>query len=94
MRLDNPWGIAVCLDACAAIAVDRGEHVRAARLYGAEEGTRDRAGVPPWETVRADHEAGVDAVLSALGAQELSRAWSAGRALTQEAAIADALSAS
>jgi predicted ATPase/DNA-binding SARP family transcriptional activator len=46
VALDNAWGVAACVDAFAALAVDRGHHVRAARLYGAEEAIRERARLP------------------------------------------------
>ena len=38
VRLDNAWGVAVCLDGFACVAADRGDFLGAARLYGAERG--------------------------------------------------------
>ena len=35
VRLDNAWGVAVCLDGIACLAADRGDFLGAARLYGA-----------------------------------------------------------
>jgi predicted ATPase/DNA-binding SARP family transcriptional activator len=88
--LENAWGIAACLDAFAVLAADRGQHVRAARLYGAEEATRQRAGIALWPTLRAEHEAGVEATASVLGSSAWTRALDEGRALTEEGAIAEA----
>ena len=83
VRLDNPWGIAVCIDGLARQAADRGHHLRAARLYGAEEAIRERAGIAPWPTIRAEHEAGVQASTAALGEPAWARARMEGRALSQ-----------
>ena len=59
VALDNAWGVAACVDAFATLAADRGHHVRAARLYGAEEAIRERARVALWPTIQAEHEAGI-----------------------------------
>jgi hypothetical protein len=90
VALENAWGVAVCLDAFATLAADRGHHFQAARLYGAEEAVRERARIAPWPTIRAEHEAGVRATASALGEAAWARARSQGRALNQDEAIAEA----
>ena len=89
-RLENAWGIAVSVDAFAGLAVDRGHHLRAARLYGGAEAIRERARIALWPTIRAEREAGVQATASALGDAAWARARSQGRALTQDEAIAEA----
>jgi non-specific serine/threonine protein kinase len=89
--LENAWGIAASVAAFAALAADRGRHVRAARLYGAEEAIRERARLSLWPTIQAEHEAGVRATVSALGDAAWERARSQGRGLTQSEAIAEAL---
>jgi non-specific serine/threonine protein kinase len=90
-KLENAWGVAACLDALAGLAADQGHHVRAARLYGAEEALRERARVTLWPTIRAEHEEGVQATASALGPDDWGQAHLQGRALTQEEAIAEAM---
>jgi len=90
VALQNAWGIAVCIDAFATLAGDGGHHVRAARLYGAEEAIRERARIALWPTIRADHEAGMEATASALGGAAWTRARAEGRALSQDEAIAEA----
>ena len=90
IALENSWGIAVCVDAFAGLAGDRGQHVSAARLYGAEEAIRGRARIALWPTIRAEHEAGMEATASALDEAAWARARAEGRALTQEEAIAEA----
>ena len=85
VALENAWGIAACLAAFAAVAADRGHHVRAARLYGAEEAIRERARIALWPTIRAEHDAGMEAAASAaLGEAAWARARRRARALTQE----------
>ncbi|MEA2478919.1 MAG: hypothetical protein QOJ07_841, partial [Thermoleophilaceae bacterium] len=92
VALENAWGVAVCLDAFATLAADRGHHFQAARLYGAEEAVRERARIALWPTIRTEHEAGVRATASALGEAAWARARSQGRALNQNEAIAEARS--
>ena len=94
MRLDNAWGVAVCLDGFACLAADRGDFLGAARLYGAEEAVRTRAGVAPWRTIRSEHDAGVRAASGALGEAAWADAHAQGAALTDEEAIALAFASS
>jgi predicted ATPase/DNA-binding SARP family transcriptional activator len=91
VRLDNTWGVAVCLDGFACLAAERGDFLGAARLYGAEEAVRERAGVVPWPTIRAEHDAGVQAASAALGEAAWAGAHGQGAALTEGEVIADAL---
>jgi hypothetical protein len=86
----NAWGIAASVVAFASLAADRGEHVRAARLYGAEEAIRERARVALWPTIRAEHEAGLRATASALGEDAFEHARAQGHALSLDEAIAEA----
>jgi hypothetical protein len=91
VQLENAWGVANCLAGLAGVAADRGDLLRAARLYGAEHGLRLRAGVSTWQTIRSEHDADVQAVSTALGEAEWERVHSQGTALTDEEAIAEAL---
>ena len=93
VRLDNPWGVAVCLDGFACLAADRGDFLRAARLYGAEEAVRRRAGVAQWPTIRSEHDAGVRVAAAALGETAWAGAHAEGAALTDDEAIALAFAA-
>jgi non-specific serine/threonine protein kinase len=90
VALENAWGIAVCVDALAALAGDRGHHVEAARLYGAEEAIRAQARIALWPTIHAEHEAGMKGTASALGEAAWAAARAQGRMLTQPEAIAEA----
>jgi hypothetical protein len=93
VRLDNAWGVAVCLDGFACLAADRGGFLNAARLYGAEAAVRGRAGVARWRTIESEHEAGVLAASSALGEAAWAGAHREGAALTDDEAIALAFAA-
>jgi predicted ATPase/DNA-binding SARP family transcriptional activator len=75
----------------ARLAMLQGEIERAARLFGAAETLREagRVVLPPVD--RAEHEASVDAARTALGEEAFAAAWAAGRALSMEQAITDAL---
>ena len=88
--LENAWGIAVCVGALATLAGDRGHHVLAARLYGAEEAIRERDRIALWPTIHAEREAGMQATASALGEAAWAGARAQGRMLTQTEAIAEA----
>jgi non-specific serine/threonine protein kinase len=90
VALENAWGIASCVDAFGCLAADRAHYVRAARLFGAEEAVRERARIPRWPTIQAEHEAGVRATVAALGDADWDRAHAEGRALSQDEAIAAA----
>jgi tetratricopeptide (TPR) repeat protein len=88
--VENLWGIAVCLASFAVLAGDRGRHLEAARLYGAEEGIRERAQLALWSPISAEREAGMRATAAALGEAAWTAALSEGRRLGQEEAIAAA----
>ncbi|HEX6023226.1 MAG TPA: BTAD domain-containing putative transcriptional regulator [Solirubrobacter sp.] len=90
VAVDNAWGIAASLAGFAALAAARGDHARAARLYGAEEAIRERARVGVWLTIAPEHQAGQQATASALGEATWTQARAQGRALTQTEAIAEA----
>jgi predicted ATPase/DNA-binding SARP family transcriptional activator len=84
-------GIAECLAGLAAIAVASEDATRAARLWGAAEALREAAGVALWAADRIEYERGLTTLQSQLGSDALAAAWAAGRALTSEQAIGEAL---
>ncbi len=73
---------AACLGGLAAIAVSRGQPVRAVRLLSAAESLRETAGVrlPPAE--RADDERILEKTRAQLGTQAFAAAWDTGRNMT------------
>jgi predicted ATPase/DNA-binding SARP family transcriptional activator len=86
--LGNAWGMATSFDALANLAGARGDHVAAARLFGAEEEIRRRAGVAFWISVQDDHDAGLRAAADAVGEDAFAHAFAEGAALAPHKAIA------
>jgi predicted ATPase/DNA-binding SARP family transcriptional activator len=84
-------GIAGCLEGFAGLAESAGQPQRAAQLFGAAASLRDSLGAPVPPAERADYDRRVAATRAALGEQSFAAAWAAGRALTLEQAIAQAL---
>ena len=89
--LGNQEGVAACLRSFAALAVkeDRAKH--ASRLWGAAEALYEAIGVPlptnePWS-----HPQLLAAARQVLGDGAFEAAWAAGRAMTIEQAVANAL---
>src|SRR5262249_50051490 len=90
-ELGSRRGIAECLDALAAVALAGGLAVRAARLWGAAEGLREATGATMWFADRIEYERHLARLHSVLDADTLAGAWSAGRALAFDRAIAESL---
>jgi predicted ATPase/class 3 adenylate cyclase len=88
--LGNRWGISYPLEAIATLAVAEHQYERAARLFGAADAQRARAGLVPQA---ADHPA-LRAIMAAAPdfiGPEIDAARREGRALSSDAAIALAL---
>jgi hypothetical protein len=81
---------AVCL---AGIAAASGQPNEGARLLGAAEGIAMSVGSPLFPRDQPIRERGVAALTAALSDEQLAAAQEAGRALTVEEAIAEAMSA-
>jgi tetratricopeptide (TPR) repeat protein len=80
--------VTVCLTGYAQLALADGDPERAARLEGAAEGLRRRAGLRAWPVARRAEAELVDQVRDRLGAGRFDQAFSAGSALTQRQAVA------
>ncbi len=76
------------LELLAAFAHGAGNHLEAARLYGAAQAVRERTGIIRFRVYDAEYAASVDATRNALSHKEFSAAWDAGAALSTEEAIA------
>jgi predicted ATPase/DNA-binding SARP family transcriptional activator len=90
-ELGNKRGIAEDLEALGKVVGALGQPERAARLMGAAAAVRDAIGAPHWPVDRAEYECCLAAVRSTLDEAAFAAAWAAGRALTLEQAVADAL---
>jgi predicted ATPase/transcriptional regulator with XRE-family HTH domain len=89
-QTDNKEEIAATLETVAQASVTCGSAERAARLHGAAVALRERIGAPLPPAERASVERTVALIGAALGAKTLA-AETAGRELTQEEAVAEAL---
>jgi DNA-binding CsgD family transcriptional regulator len=79
------------LELLAAAISMRGDHRRAALLFGASEALREAVGTFVLPLYRAEYDRGVAATRTGLDEATLSAAWSEGRAMTPDEAIEYAL---
>jgi DNA-binding NarL/FixJ family response regulator len=79
------------LELLAAAVSMRGDHRRAALLFGAAEALREAVGAFVLPLYRAEYDSGVVAARAGLDEAILSAAWSEGRAMTPGEAIEYAL---
>ena len=92
-EVEDRRGIAECLEGLAAVALAGSEPARGARLLGAAEALRHAISAPVPPTDRAAHARSVAATRARLGPAAATAAWTAGRSLTLEAALAEAFAA-
>jgi hypothetical protein len=81
----------LCRQKCAGLDAEEGRSVRAARLLGAEQAWRASTGNrrPAWRD--EEYERALAAARAGLSAQSFTAARAAGRAMTLDQAVADAL---
>ena len=79
------------LEGAAGVVGAQGQPERAARLFGATDAVRTALSVPVRPADRRRYDRDVTAVCTALGPDAFAAAWAAGRALSLEQAIAEAL---
>jgi predicted ATPase/class 3 adenylate cyclase/Tfp pilus assembly protein PilF len=89
-ELGDRRGIAEGLERVAHVAGAEGDAERAARLFGAAEALREALGAPLPPVERAHYDRSIAAVRAALGEKAFAAAWTAGRAMPLEAAVARA----
>jgi predicted ATPase/class 3 adenylate cyclase len=89
--LSDRLSMAHSLDSIAATASRAGFAEAGARLYGAGECLREELGAPVPASERARYETGLAMTRSAIGNEAYDRAWVAGRALSLDHAVAEAL---
>jgi predicted ATPase/class 3 adenylate cyclase/DNA-binding CsgD family transcriptional regulator len=80
--------IPFALDCLATIGAEAGNHLLAARLFGASDTARRRMGMVRFKIFDADDEARIAALRDVLGDNEFDAAWAEGAALSIEEAIA------
>ena len=90
-KLRDPRRCAMVLESLAETARAAGQGERAARLLGAATAVRERLGTPLTASSQTDVEQAVAAAQTALGEEAWAAAFAAGRALSLEQTIAEAL---
>jgi hypothetical protein len=83
--------MSVCLGQLAEVSARQGEWQRAARLFAAAEVLRRTVSASLAPAERVDLAESVAAIRAALGEEAFSQAWSEGRAMSLEEAVAYAL---
>jgi hypothetical protein len=89
----DPRTIAGVVEGVAMVIATSGDGAGAARLIGACAAARDAIGTPYLPNERADHAEALPPARAALGEEGWAAAFAAGRLLTPEQAVREALSA-
>jgi predicted ATPase/DNA-binding CsgD family transcriptional regulator len=76
------------LECLAGLSHGAGNHLEAARLFGAAQAIRQRTGVVRFQVYDAGYAASVEGVRNALGEKQFDAAWEDGAALSTDEAIA------
>jgi predicted ATPase/DNA-binding XRE family transcriptional regulator/Tfp pilus assembly protein PilF len=87
--MGNRAGIAECLMGIAGVLSAQGKAEAGARLLGAAEAMRESVGASLWPANRVEYDRILTRLKSALDEPAFAAAWSAGKALTLEQAIAE-----
>lgn len=87
-RVKGDFLIPFALDCLAIVAAAVGNHLPAARLFGAAQSARQHMGLVPFKVLHDEDEARRAAVRDALGQDEFDAAWAEGAALSIDEAIA------
>jgi non-specific serine/threonine protein kinase len=88
--LDDRWSIVHSLTGLAGVAGARGLPADAATLLAAADRIRQHAGAPLSPSNQVNHDRFVDAARSQLGNEAFAAAWSDGRSMSAEEAVARA----
>jgi predicted ATPase len=91
VALQDRRGVAECLEGWATLAALHSQPQRSARLFGAAEALREVSGAPLPPLERTPYDRTGDGVRKVLGEATFAVAWEAGRAMTLEQAIAEAV---
>ncbi len=90
-EMGDRWGVATLLEGPARAAAALGQAARAARIFGAATALRERIGAPLKGPFRPGSVHNLAMVKAALGEEAFAAAWAAGRAMTPEEAVAEAV---
>jgi class 3 adenylate cyclase len=84
-------GIALCPEGLAVIALEHGSHERVAVLFGAAEALRESLNYPVHPGELAEHQRWIAEASARVSEEAWARAWTGGRNLSLQHAIAVAL---
>ena len=87
-KVNNKQLIASCLEGLADVIAAQGEPAWAARLWGMAEALREALGTPLPPVARADYERAVAAARTTSGERAFAVAWTQGRSMSPEQALA------
>ncbi len=87
-ELGEKWIIAACLLGLGEVVAAQRQLAWAAQLWGAAEALRGTIGIPIQPVERADYERSVSSARVHLGERAFAAAWSQGRSMTPEQALA------
>jgi predicted ATPase/DNA-binding CsgD family transcriptional regulator/Tfp pilus assembly protein PilF len=88
LELNNKWDIAVGLEGVAVLVAAQGEPVRAIWCMSAAQALREAIGTPLPSVFQALHEFTIASAHTQLGEQAFDVAWTEGRTMTPEQALA------
>jgi predicted ATPase/transcriptional regulator with XRE-family HTH domain len=91
LRFGFMYDALICLEGMARTLAMQDQPERAARLLGVSNALREEIGTTLTPIARSDHDHAVKAARAALGEDAFAAAWGEGRAMSLEAAVADAL---
>ena len=86
--LSEKWVVAVYLVELGEVVAEQQQTQWAAQLWGASEVLREASGIPVPLVEQADYERAVSAARAKLGERAFAAAWSQGRSMTAEQALA------
>ena len=93
-RLDDKQGLSMSLAGLGGVLVSCGLPERAALIFGAADAAFSRSTFQMQPLDQRDYEQGIERVRAQLGQEKFIKAWSDGRALPLEEAVAYALETS
>ena len=90
--LRDDYNVVYCATGLAGVAARRGRAERAARLFGAADALSEKTGAGvSWAVWRSLNERDLASARAQLGPEAFEEAWAAGRAMTLEETVAEAL---
>ena len=90
-EMGNQAGIAECLAGVAGVLAAQGQVARGARLFAAAEALRETAGAALWPANRIEHDRSLALLHESLDEATFAAAWAAGRSVSTDQAITEAL---